>query len=170
MICGRATYFTGSEMINYYQNTCGSNSKSTKTKNYVRNYARYIMLKSHSYGLHWDIWLLWEYQSKTDLQFLNTKRKWLLSLTTFWKLLHPYYHFICWGIPNNILLFSAEQISLMLCYYVQDIYQENQLRKRLDKRQAWIQRTWYPKKMFWLKIDMSVAEIITAQDHKRTKS
>ena len=58
MICGRATYFTGSEMINYYQNTCGSNSKSTKTKNYVRNYARYIMLKSHSYGLHWDIWLL----------------------------------------------------------------------------------------------------------------
>ena len=30
-------------------------------------------------------------------------------------------------IPNNILLFSAEQINLMLFCYVQDLYQKNQL-------------------------------------------
>ena len=34
---------------------------------------------------------------------------------------------------NNILLFLAEKISLIQ-FYVQDIYQENQLRTRLDKR------------------------------------
>ena len=46
MICGRATYFTDSEMIKYYQKACDWNSKSTKTKNDVINYARYIMLKN----------------------------------------------------------------------------------------------------------------------------
>ena len=39
-ICKRVTYFTDSEMIEYYQKTCGWNSKSPKTKNYVTNYAR----------------------------------------------------------------------------------------------------------------------------------
>ena len=47
MIYKRVTYFTDSEMIEYYQKTCGRNSKSTKTKSYVRNYARYTMLKNH---------------------------------------------------------------------------------------------------------------------------
>ena len=36
--------------------------------------------------------------------------------------------------PNNILLFSAEQISFMSFYYVQDVYQRNHLRARLDQR------------------------------------
>ena len=30
---------------------------------------------------------------------------------------------------SNILLFSAEQISFMPFYYVQDVYQKNQLNK-----------------------------------------
>ena len=44
MICRRATYSTDSETIQYLQKTSGSNSKSIKTKNYVRNYARYTTL------------------------------------------------------------------------------------------------------------------------------
>ena len=37
----------------------------------------------------------------------------------------------------NILLFLTEQVSpsLMPFYYVQDVYQKNQLGTRLDKRQ-----------------------------------
>ena len=38
-------------------------------------------------------------------------------------------YLIIWG-KNNILLFLAEQISLMLFYYVQDVYQKNQQRTR----------------------------------------
>ena len=34
---------------------------------------------------------------------------------------------------TNILLFLAEQISAMPFYYVQDVYQKNQLGTRLDK-------------------------------------
>ena len=48
MICRRATYFTDLEMIEYYQKTCGWNSKSVKTKKYVKNYTRYTMLKTNS--------------------------------------------------------------------------------------------------------------------------
>ena len=36
--------------------------------------------------------------------------------------------------PNNMLLFLAEQINLMPFYYVQDVYQKSQLRTRSDKR------------------------------------
>ena len=43
--CKRATYFTDSELTGYYQKTCGWNSKSQKTKNYITNYARYTTLK-----------------------------------------------------------------------------------------------------------------------------
>ena len=39
--------------------------------------------------------------------------------------------FIYWGIPNNILLFSTEQVSLMPLYYVQDVYNKNQLGTKL---------------------------------------
>ena len=46
MICNRATYFTDSEIIEYYQEMCGWNSKSPKTKNDVTNYARYTTLKN----------------------------------------------------------------------------------------------------------------------------
>ena len=46
-ICRRATYFTDSEIIKYFGKMCGWNSKSMKTKNYVRNYARYNTLKNH---------------------------------------------------------------------------------------------------------------------------
>ena len=46
MICRRATYSTDSEMIEYYQKTWGRNSKSTKNKNYVTNYARCTTLKN----------------------------------------------------------------------------------------------------------------------------
>ena len=42
-----ATYFKDLEMTEYYQKTCGWNSKSTKPKNYVKNYARYTTLKNH---------------------------------------------------------------------------------------------------------------------------
>ena len=40
------TYFTDSEIIEYYQKMFGWNSKSTKTKNYVKNDARYTMLEN----------------------------------------------------------------------------------------------------------------------------
>ena len=40
-----STYFTDLEMTEYNQKTCGWNSESMKTKNYVRNYARYSTLK-----------------------------------------------------------------------------------------------------------------------------
>ena len=53
MICRRATYFTDLEMIKYYQKTCDWNSKFTKTKNYIRNYARYTMLKIIPYGSYY---------------------------------------------------------------------------------------------------------------------
>ena len=44
--------------------------------------------------------------------------------------------------PSNILIFQAEQISLMLFYFVQDYFvqdvcQKNQPWTRLDKRQIW---------------------------------
>ena len=57
IICRRATYFTDSEMIKYYQTMCGWNSKTMKTKiqNYVRNYASYTMLKNHFLWLCWDV-------------------------------------------------------------------------------------------------------------------
>ena len=47
MICRRATYFTDSEIFEYYQKMCSRNSKSTKNKNYVQNYTRCTMLKNH---------------------------------------------------------------------------------------------------------------------------
>ena len=47
MICRRVTYFTDLEMIEYYQKTCSCNSKSKKTKNYLRNYSRYTTLKNN---------------------------------------------------------------------------------------------------------------------------
>ena len=45
LIFRRATYFRDSEMIEYYQKMCNWNSKSTKTKNDIRNYAS--TLKTH---------------------------------------------------------------------------------------------------------------------------
>ena len=47
MICRRVIYFTDLKMIEYYQKTCGGNNKSTKPENYIKNYARYTMLKNH---------------------------------------------------------------------------------------------------------------------------
>ena len=47
MTCRRATYLKDSEMIEYYQKVSNWNTKSTKTKNYVTNYARYTTLKNH---------------------------------------------------------------------------------------------------------------------------
>ena len=46
MICRRVTYFTDSEMIEYYQKTCGWNSKSAKIKDYITNNTRYTTLKN----------------------------------------------------------------------------------------------------------------------------
>ena len=43
----RATYFTDSEMIEYYQKPRGWNSKPTKTKNCVTNYTGHAKLKNH---------------------------------------------------------------------------------------------------------------------------
>ena len=40
------TYFTDSEIIEYYQKMFGWNSKSTKTKNHLKNDARYTMLEN----------------------------------------------------------------------------------------------------------------------------
>ena len=136
MICRRVTYFTDSAMIEYYQKTCCWNSKSTKNKNYVRNYARCTTLKNH--------FLQFMLGHMTAMRISKyTTRKWFLSLTMFCKLLHPCYCFIYWGIPNNILLFLAEQISLSLMpfYYVQDVYQEKLSGPRLDKRQTWSQES-----------------------------
>ena len=48
MICTTATCFADSEMIKYYQKTCDLNSESMKTKNYVKNYARYNTLENNS--------------------------------------------------------------------------------------------------------------------------
>ena len=64
MIAEVLTYFTHLEMIEHYQKTCSWNSKSSKTKDYVRNYGEYTKLKITSSDLRWDIWLLWEYQNK----------------------------------------------------------------------------------------------------------
>ena len=49
----------------------------------------------------------------------------------FCILLHPFYCFIYWGMPNNILLFSAEQISLMPFHYVQDLYKKKTAGKKI---------------------------------------
>ena len=76
------------------------------------------------------------------------------NLTNFCKLLHPSHGFIYWVILNNKLLFSAERIRLMPFYYVQDVYQKNQLRTRLDER---------------LLLDLNVAEKIIVQDYKCIK-
>ena len=56
--------------------------------------------------------MLWEYQNKTDLQLALTTV--IVKFDMFYKLLHPYYYFIYWEMPNNILLFLAKQISLLL--------------------------------------------------------
>ena len=37
---------------------------------------------------------------------------------------------------KSYITLSIEQISPMLCYYVQDVYQKKQLATRLDKRQT----------------------------------
>ena len=47
MIYRGATYFIDSEMIRNFQKMCGYNSKSTETKNYLKNYARYTTLKNY---------------------------------------------------------------------------------------------------------------------------
>ena len=47
IICRRATFFTDSEMIEYYPKKVALSSKSMKTKNYVTYYGRYTMLKNH---------------------------------------------------------------------------------------------------------------------------
>ena len=46
-------------MIEYYQKMCGWNSKSSKTKDNVRNYARYTKPKI----------CLWEYAQKVAISF-----------------------------------------------------------------------------------------------------
>ena len=51
----------------------------------------------------------------------------------FCKLLHACC-FINRGIPHSVLLLLTEQINLILFYYIQDVYQKNQLGSRLDKR------------------------------------
>ena len=95
-ICKRVTYFTDSEMIEYYQKMCGWNSKSPKTKNFVTNYTRYTMLKKSFLMVYVGTCHCCE-NSKTKLwstisglkrwhyTFLTTKRKWLQSLTMFCK-------------------------------------------------------------------------------------
>ena len=67
-------------------------------------------------------------------KFLTEKRKRLQCLNTFCKFLHPCYCFFYWAIPNNILLFLAGQINLILFYYLENVYQKNHLRTGLDKR------------------------------------
>ena len=47
IICRRATYFTDLVMTEYYQKMCDGNSKSLKNKNYIRNHARYSVLKNY---------------------------------------------------------------------------------------------------------------------------
>ena len=47
MICRGATCFTDSEMMEYYQKTCGWKNMPIKTKNYVTYYIRYTTLKKH---------------------------------------------------------------------------------------------------------------------------
>ena len=68
MICGSSDilYRFGNDRI-LPNNTCDWNRKSSETKGYVGNYARYTKLKIISSGLHWDIWLLWEYQNKIQI-------------------------------------------------------------------------------------------------------
>ena len=55
MIYRRETYFTGLGMIEYYQKMCSGNSKFWKSKKYVKNYARYTMLKIIPYVLCWHM-------------------------------------------------------------------------------------------------------------------
>ena len=55
MTCKKVSYFTDLEMVKYYQKRCGWNSKSSKTNDYVRNYARYTKLKIISFGVWRDV-------------------------------------------------------------------------------------------------------------------
>ena len=64
MICRSSDIFYRFGNDRILPKKCGWNSKSSKTKDYVRNYARYTKLKIISSGLRWDVWLLWEYQNK----------------------------------------------------------------------------------------------------------
>ena len=68
MICRRATYYTGLGMIKYYQKTCSWNSKSTKTKKYIKNYSRYTALKNNSFVLCSDVWHCYKNIEISDLQ------------------------------------------------------------------------------------------------------
>lgn len=79
IIYRRATHFTDSEMIGYYQKKCGWNSKSTKTKKYVTIYARFTMLENHFLWFTLGILLLWEYRNKTLIY------NWHIKTMVLWK-------------------------------------------------------------------------------------
>ena len=121
MISGRATYFTDLEMVEYYQKICSWNSKSTTNKNYRRNYARCTTLKNHF------LWFMLGCMTVVNIS------KMIVKFNEFCKFLHSCYCFIYWGIPNNVFFFSTEHISLslMLFYYVQNVYQKNMPQTRL---------------------------------------
>ena len=131
MICRRATYFTDSEMIEYYQNMCNWNSKSRKTRNCDKlhqiHYARkqfliiYVGMYNCYENVKINLWSKFSILKPWHCRNFQLQKKWLLSLTTFCKLLQPFYCFIYWGIPNIVLLLLAEQINVMLFYYVQDV-------------------------------------------------
>ena len=83
------------------------------------------------------------------------------------------------------LLFLVEQINLILFYYVQDVYQKNQLGPREDKRHIIPKVNIISRKagvvsvnrvegsrvhLDCLKLDWNPAAIITVQDQKTTKN
>ena len=86
MICRRATYFTDLEMIKYYRKMWGWNSKSTKTKNYIKNWGRYTTLKKSLYFTLRCMTLLWEYQNLWSTLHRFTNSVPVLILPIFWKL------------------------------------------------------------------------------------
>ena len=129
-------------------------------------------------------------------RFLTIKRKWSQSLTKFCKLLHPYC-FIYRGIPNNILLLSADR--LVSCCFIMSRLKKGMIpgvNIRGKASPAGINRAggsrgWWCSETLsrdfrghsplskllgskehqdWLKIDLNMGKIITAQDYKCTKN
>ena len=112
VICRRVTYFTDSAMIKYYQKTCSWNSKSTKNKNYVKNYDRCTTLK------HDFLWFTLGHMTVMRISKYTT-RKWFLSLTMFCKLLHPCYSFI-YTEGYQIINYSCwlKRLTSVSCHFI----------------------------------------------------
>ena len=70
----------------------------------------------------------------TLIEIFDNKKKAIVKFNYVLLIVAPLLLFYLLRIPSNILLFLAEQISLMLFYYIKDAYQKNKLGTRSNKR------------------------------------